>query len=390
MVRLMRRVVCAGVACAAVTVPTGGCAVSPARTVASGTPSGAAGWRVTATLTGRGIPVAITASDRANAWEVSDTTRGLADSHALAFRHWNGVRWQAVAAPKVFPYRDEVIGAIGAIAAAPPSGAIVAVGRRLSEQTGLARWTGTAWEPAVRLGTKITMDAAVAPAAQDAWVFGYNANWGPGDTGYALHYSSGKWHPARVPVNGETASATSPGDVWVLGTAGQLSGKAAAMVYNGARWRVVSLPRLGAPVVRLFGWGIAAVSADSAWVLVSTGSLANQKPVLLHWQGGHWTVIKVPYAGQAGAFNAPLAADGHGGVWLTLDDPARNTLRSYLAHYTDGRWSRVTLPAGRGYVMGVKSLATIPGSRALWAVGVEQPLAHPMTGFRPVILKYTP
>jgi hypothetical protein len=300
------------------------------------------------------------------------------------------VRWQAVAAPRVFPYRDEAIGAIGAIAAVPRSGAIAAVGQQRTEQTALVRWTGRGWGPAVRLGGGITMEAAVAPAARAAWVFGYDNNLFPGGTGYALHYASGRWHPVDVPVNGDAASAAAPDDIWVLGTAGQTDGKTATMVYNGARWRVVSLPRLGAPILPLFGWGIAAVSTGSAWVLISTGSLAHQKEVLLHWQGRHWTIIKVPYAGQAGLFNTPLAADGHGGVWLTLEDSVKNTVRSYLAHFTGGRWSRVIPPAGRGYVTDVESLAVIPGSRALWAVGVERPLAHPMTGFRPVILKYTP
>lgn len=366
-----------------------GCAVAPARAAAPVAPARAAGWRVATMLPGQGVPVAITASGLANAWEVSDTTRGLAADHALTFRHWNGVRWLAVAAPRAFAYRNEVIGPVGAIAAAPPSGAIAAVGQRRSEQTPLVRWTGKAWGPSVRLGSEITMDAAVAPAARDGWVFGFNANFGPGSTGYARHYVSGKWHPVRLPVNGAAASATSPGNIWVLGTAGQLSGKPAVMVYNGARWRAVSLPKLAAPILPLFGWGIAAASPASAWVLVTTGSLAKQKPVLLHWQRGHWTIIRVPYASQAGLFTTPLAVDGHGGVWLALGNTVKNARRGFLAHFTSGRWSRVTPPASRGYVTDVKSLTAIPGSRALWAVAVEQSLAHPMTGFRPVILRYT-
>jgi hypothetical protein len=93
-------------------------------------------------------------------------------------------------------------------------------------------------------------------------------------------------------------------------------------------------------------------------------------PILLHYAGGKWSDVTVPYNGFGGA----LAPDGRGGIWLAVDDQGPPPEHSgYLLHYADGKWSRVTAPAGRDETDDPDVLAWIPGTRSLWGTGLEMP-----------------
>ena len=72
----------------------------------------------------------------------------------------------------------------------------------------------------------------------------------------------------------------------------------------------------------------------------------------------------------AAALLGPAAADGQGGLWLSAETPA---YAHYLAHYRNGQWTRVAVPAAAQGAVSVASLGLIPGTRALWGVGAAAP-----------------
>ena len=67
----------------------------------------------------------------------------------------------------------------------------------------------------------------------------------------------------------------------------------------------------------------------------------------------------------AGTLAGPVAADGHGGLWLGADRPAG---AGYLLHYRAGKWTTAAVPARRAAA--VTGLTLIPGSRSLWGTAV--------------------
>lgn len=58
-----------------------------------------------------------------------------------------------------------------------------------------------------------------------------------------------------------------------------------------------------------------------------------------------------------------LAADGHGGVWITA--PAFYPNAGHLLHFAKGTWRQV----GLGANVNARSVAAVPASGALCAVG---------------------
>ena len=111
----------------------------------------------------------------------------------------------------------------------------------------------------------------------------------------------------------------------------------------------------------------------------------------MHWTGTKWTSIKIPY-GLQDLDGAPLAQDGRGGVWLSLDYLTKSAFpKQYLLHYLKGRWTRIPVPTTASYEMvGQVALAWIPGTCFLWEAVAEW---NPKSAKRPgtlLKLKYAP
>jgi hypothetical protein len=68
-----------------------------------------------------------------------------------------------------------------------------------------------------------------------------------------------------------------------------------------------------------------------------------------HWDGQSWQEVALPP--------------------VTL--PAGDSLQPdpYLVHDVNGRWSRVAVPAAKGYTTQLSMLSWIPGTRSVWAAG---------------------
>jgi hypothetical protein len=357
---------------------------------AAGTPR----WRVTGILSGNVLTTfdALTADRRDDAWLPWATCHF--GTCTLVVTRWNGTSWRPVAVPKAFVNSSAFQDAT-AVAASSPSRAWVFA--ELSSglgmtRTAVLRWTGTGWaaHPAM---LNAAIAAAAAPSGTDVWAFG--AGKGP----YVAHYNGSKWSQVPVPIFAGQASATSPGNVWVIGEPVVQTAKTTVFVdimrFNGHKWITTPLPSFNLKPHQIAQeQGIVAVSPASVWATgtlivppASTVGTQDQTPFLLHWDGQKWFRIKVPYADPFAPSNGAIAPDGHGGVWLGVAD--QGAPAGTLLHYNHGHWSRVPAPATKGDVDLPGVLAAIPGTQSVWGIGAEQ-MVTASGNFDTVVLKYGP
>jgi len=143
--------------------------------------------------------------------------------------------------------------------------------------------------------------------------------------------------------------------------------------WDGQSWQDVALPPVTLPAGdSLQPADIAAITQDNVWadayVMAGQGEMVSVVPgiALLHWNGTVWSQVTVPYPTYG---PSSLAQDGHSGIWLSVHGDASENYQPYLEHDVNGRWSRVAVPAAKGYTTQLSMLSWIPGTRSVWAAG---------------------
>jgi hypothetical protein len=346
----------------------------------------APGWHVVTVQNYSGIVGGLAATGSGNAWL---TESACANKQCTAFTsrqlQWSGSAWRVRSLPA--GYAGSLV-----IPASPASTWLdrtVMIGQYHSRDL-LLDWTGKNTGPVKSLAEDIGIGTGVAPTAKDVWFLG-SAPTGLNGTGYALQYDNGAWRASAVPFVGQGASASSAANVWVSGYA-PADDSAGVMAFNGKKWRSVPLPPLSSSWVYTGDGNIAAVSPTSVWLEIertSNSDLNDSPPYLLHWTGSKWASIKIPYD-LSYLGGAPIAQDGHGGVWLSLADLSKSGSAQFLLlHYLNGKWSRLAVPAPAGYAAAQPvALAWIPGTRSLWGAVPEFNQKMPKSPGKLVILKY--
>lgn len=355
------------------------------------------GWRVvavlrenTSQLNGTLLSnVAATGPD--NAWLAGTyCTNSDCKRSTLLVQHWTGKAWQVIAVPTADKNSATEYSAAGVAASSAASAWVLNdVGTYQKYSTNVLHWTPKGWGTPVKFPAALT--AVVAPLAKRAWVFGANAVGTP----YAATFNGTKWSQVTVPVAGNSASATTAGNIWVIGTAAS-SGAIGIMKFNGTAWRTTPLPSLGlSSSQEAVATGIAAASTKNVW---ATGYIMDtsveidppSKPFLLHWNGAKWTAIKVPKLPADSIWaNVNVTQDGHGGAWLDATTIALSgAQQGYLLHYSGGAWSRVTAPAVAGDFTEPGALTWIPGTRSVWGAGEDSLVQPNLNGYPAVVLKY--
>src|SRR5439155_17640718 len=117
----------------------------------------------------------------------------------------------------------------------------------------------------------------------DAWIVG----------SVAWHWDGTAWRSVPLPTKGPdlwSVAALAPGDAWAVGSRDRgllLQSRALIEHWNGARWSVARLPRLGAAML----YSVSAAGPQSVWAVGATfhGNHAGDfvphatRPLLLHW-----------------------------------------------------------------------------------------------------------
>lgn len=316
-----------------------------------GTASASTGWQVVwrrhfTTSSAYNYLGSVVAPTQSQAWALGGLNAAEFKAGAPLAVHWNGTKWAAVSLPRTTG------GGLSA-ASAPKADDVWAV----SSLGGYAlRWNGSKWSVAKEwpesnsLPSELTGVTAFSPT--DVWVFGGSGAY-PGLGTWHLHGTT--WTQVTgVGSNLATASALSPTSMWAIG--GVNGSYNAVFHYNGTAWRQLT----GSALSGLGFQSILAMSATDIWLSATVGG-DGAKPELLHFTGGRWHVVTMPWK----LLLAGLTADGHGGFWAA--GASVTSTATWAVHLAkSGAWSRHKFTSG-----GPAAFAHIPGAVAasVWGAG---------------------
>jgi len=124
-------------------------------------------------------------------------------------------------------------------------------------------------------------------------------------------------------------TATSPRDVWVVGTVREPNPTANFIAHwDGKSWHVVPAPCLTGQTVETscsLGSvdtnqlsGVTALSPTNIWASGTEGNVNNQNfniPYVLHWNGSAWALVKTPNRGGEGSLLNGITALSATDIW---------------------------------------------------------------------------
>jgi hypothetical protein len=216
--------------------------------------------------------------------------------------------------------------------------------------------------------------AVVVPGRADAWAFGAS-NEARGESPVAVHWNGKTWRPVALPAGLPDllagASASSPGNIWVISHLGRY-----ALHWNGKTWAVAKrwkgtgqltgVTALSRTNVWVFGgpgfingvgtwhynghrWtepggaasGIIRASALSASDIWATASGAQADDSLVHYNGTRWTHVSATALNNAQF--SDIAAISRNDVWA-VGTGSGGQRRSLVVHWNGQRWAKVTPP----------------------------------------------
>jgi hypothetical protein len=266
--------------------------------------------------------------------------------------------------------------------------------------------------PQVPAGDSANLTALAMTDPDQGWAAGFVLPNDPAKGGFEpllASWNGRRWSVVRVDTGSASGrldglAAASPDDAWAVGTTFSSRGEARPLIlhWNGRRWTRTPAPSpRGVQAVSLLG--VAARSARDAWAVgQQETSAAVVRPVIEHWDGRAWRLVRVPDVApfrQAGLSSVTIAADGQawavgvpfdnsrrplvlrwtGRAWMPAVTPASSgAFHAYAAHWNGRRWAvaRVPAPGPADDAAGFQSVSAVGGGR-LAAVGTD---LGPLTG----------
>ncbi len=272
------------------------------------------------------------------------------------------------------------------------------------------RWDGRTWTKASTLPNNMFPQVLAARSDTDVWVSG----------SFAAHWDGTTWTPrplepdpaGRVRTDG--IALGTGGTAWLAGQAlamgGVKTGVPAVQKWDGTAWRRQALPDTGKGELL----SIVAVADDDVWaagVAYAAGADAPQQSLLLHFDGSTWTRVAAPAAGTS--WIGALTALGPDDVWAVGGKMVDGVEHPYALHWDGSAWKASATPkAADGRLRGVgrnsrgelwavggkgavsvalrwnragtrweqtrapdlspRAFSTVPGSAALWTVGLAK------------------
>jgi hypothetical protein len=227
--------------------------------------------------------------------------------------------------------------------------------------------TATGWHIAYTAQSNSDpVSGVTAPAANDAWAFGYHRSGETFISTYYLHWNGHRWRTATVPQPAGFAAfqiaSSSPDNVWIVGNTPT---GYAALVYNGSAWTTMAVPYDGALTV---------LASNDVWVMSGagcqqSGSTWSCSTGLDHWDGTTWTSSTLP------VYGLNLAGAGQH-LWLiaatpvTYGGPGEETGSEALFRWSGSQWLAAAAPDGA--IVGDIPAAAAPDGR-LWLIAESNP-----------------
>lgn len=276
---------------------------------------------------------AIDAVSSNDIWAVVRRADGNTSSKAVFSEHWDGTRWTIVPFPALnahLPFADTIT----AIAANDVwvAGSYSVPGENCVQQL-LEHWDGIRWTqmpgPVVTSNTCLLFPSAISgSSATDIWITGTDASATVGDgQAFAEHYDGNSWtaFPVVDPAfNGNHLTGLtvlSPTNAWAVGdyynAPSASDDRTLIEHWNGTRWKVVPSPDANPETYladRFFS--VTALSATDLWAVgwSDNPSTGLAKPLIEHWNGTQWTIVKSPIPGRnygSPALDVSSAAPGN-------------------------------------------------------------------------------
>lgn len=178
----------------------------------------------------------------------------------------------------------------------------------------------------------------------------------------------------RAGSNLSAVSALSSTSAWAVGSSWDKgsaipAGHSLIEQWDGSAWRIV--PSQGNFLLS----GVAAVSPTDVWAVgakhttLSGGGVIEQT-LVEHWNGGAWSVVSSPSPGIAGSWLSGVAALSASDVWAVGSQSGSDGNLPLIEHWNGATWQVVAGPTLSGAVYtSLNSVARIPGTNQLWAVG---------------------
>ena len=220
-----------------------------------------------------------------------------------------------------------------------------------------------------------TLVQVSAGSASGAWAVGYHGGAGTFRT-LTQRWDGARWavvpSPSPSPFdNVLTGVATlSQTSAWAVGY-DSAGGYHRALIehWDGTAWRVVPAPRAGPRDSDL--WGVAALSASNAWAVGNENIGAFRfRPLVEHWNGTAWTVVRVPSPPLTGtgATLSGIAATSARDIWAVGNYDTGTRFQPLIEHFNGAHWSLIPAPIAGSAVLSRISLQA-PGNG--WAVGIR-------------------
>ena len=226
-------------------------------------------------------------------------------------------------------------------------------------------WNGHRWQREANPsppGAELSAVAATSPT--DVWAVG-TVGFQPNPTKtLILHWTGKKWverETPSIPGSLSAVAATSPTNAWAVG--GTHDGAALMLHWNGREWRQAPSPA---------GYlnGVAATSPTNAWAVGGTSG-GSQDTLILHWNGEAWQQTPSPSVGGDQGLGSILL-----GVEASPDRPVLAVGDGDNCGCGPGtplveRWNRHTWgedSTSQQESIDLSGVAALPTGRA-WAVG---------------------
>jgi hypothetical protein len=340
------------------------------------------------------ILTSVSAVSATDVWAVGYGATASNNSAPL-IEHWDGKTWSITPNPTT-SQGDSTLSGVAAISASDAwtvgtTSAQNSAGGSIREEPLVEHWDGVSWKqvagaalPAVdpNSSTQRRLAAVTATASNDVWAVGSM------DGGKSLieHWDGSAWtimpgvHPDEPEQTLASVSAVSATDVWAVGSglgngAGGCGLDNGILVehWNGSHWSSVSFATpTNASYIFSFN-GIAAVSANDAWIVGGyetsrTHTHAFVAPVIEHWDGTRWNIVSSRALSTNRGFAGVAAAHG-GQAWVVgqveLSNGAGPTV---IETWNDSQWAAVASPSP-GTLSNELNGITAISAKDVWAVG---------------------
>jgi hypothetical protein len=345
------------------------------------TASAKCGWKIDAspnpsTYNSLGF---VSGSSTSDVWAVG-IAQGTSGPQGTLGLHWDGKSWTVATTQN-----PGVSNVFRGVADVSPTDAW-AVGVEFFASGGnqglIEQWTGSAWKVVTSPttpGEYIYLNSVTAIAANDAWAAGGEFSSGGVQSPVTMHFNGKKWSIVPITAVGAYGSTlvevvgTSPTDAWAIGDSWTSSQHndftTLAEHWNGKKWVVVATPNTTG-IDNVFNSGVA-LAPDDVWAIGDYWNGSIFQTLTEHYDGKKWSIIASLNSGTFG--NGLYAAAGVSAkaVWAVGQVyGSGGTAKTFGIKWNGAKWLvQKTVDVAGASNDGFNSIAAIPKSNSMWAVG---------------------